>query len=63
MLGEYQLEECIGLLRKTLLQIPLLSEDKENEHLRIMEEAKEYIIAVMLEMQKRQKEKKVEEMI
>ena len=63
LLNEYQLEECMNLLRKTLLQIPLLTEDKDNEHLIIMEEAKEYIIAVLLEMEKRDKDKKIEEII
>lgn len=63
LLNEYSLEDCLSLLRHTLLSAPLLTSDPNNEYPAVVSESKEYILAILLEIRKRSKDIELEETI
>lgn len=53
MVEEYRLEESVEVLRDVIRRVPLVSEDRANEWSEVVREAREMLVAVMMEMAKK----------
>ena len=54
MIDEYRLEDSLNILRKVIKMIPLLNRDMNNEWMDLVRQSRDMIVAVLMEIYKKQ---------